>query len=1259
MKMPGLYGQKTLELELYKPLDQWVLRSLEAHLNQDALREWPYFIREDPLPPPKPDDFYEVTHYGGVSYREGAVDCDDTSVRVELGIHRPRPLNEREVGKGLSLLMRAIPSELGNWLTRPKLIPKPSFHSALVEPRVMGAANDPMEWAAQRLRIVNGLMLAGQKEAGNAWSSGAWHPNALLHAYTEMAKLHMNTRDPETLNPRTYPLDEKRRELLQIAQEQGWQKNAEIMAFVMQNADSLTGEELRDPAVVESLNLMPSYVKNGLVVDRLSELFAWAHQRRGPGALLWSLQIIQKLYQHKREDAWWFKENVDFTKIFESNADLEEVSKLCQLAGAKFVYAYPAYAQAGRALSGTEGLDENEAMDITCRLTKKLGIGNVPRVVRALTYLKKILDETIEENRVSMLRRFIYYVDQTTPSEPVYAWLQPEEEAGVPIPNFTKTGGTGSQKKPWHSEEARRIELHQQLCLVMKDMPAQDLSRVKEERPAELFRLLFELNGYSADPREGNRGQNYVDYVAPHLPDPLNPSPTVLRILKDLSRYTWSEFERGTHKMSVCVPSNWRDRVYGYLPWNDNEKEEALQKYRGQHLETLTDALELMKWGVFDENDLGEMFDWFWAPIVTVPIEETKNYDFKAKQVKKKYHNCMMTEEHVGQMVRSEIHTEIRELRAHILKEILLWAKELFALMRLGFFTKEELRARVLKRLKRVKPQVAYKGEDLRVNNFLPDPGPTLSAAEMRKLSELHAKGYIDTQAIQAELRPRDRDPKEFVRAILIWAQELEAIAAAGILRTDDIRNHFTIEKVKESAARTKDNKLTDMLRFLQGFNTTAVQEYAGQAHVDPYELIEQLYTLAKLIEEGGFDPNALNEGASDLPAVLVSSQEWSKKLLTLSEQDEMPEPSDQAQRLPPDLKDRFVRRDFQAWLQPMECPDLAVANNAAYRIALDNDQERTSEEAALVLNTRSRLRRRVQEQFDDVTACREATFGFYPPGAKMHLNGISPALSNRMKDMGLSSSFFRLDGSSCIILPAVPSYGELVTLVRKVAVDLGLNEFDPQLQVCMAGHFQDKIFDAIMGAMLLLTTPIDANYGASAFTPEDLNHAVETGSRLIINEARGAPGKLMAMPFLPPDLLESRQRTDYLGRKAGSDVWRIQLVHTVLQHMQRREGPFKDFGPEFITKFTDFLRSKKVGLGGVLNDEWRLRPGEEDTQEKQKTAMESIAACTAARSDVNNVLEARDIVDALAQKVARVQTEMLVDPAYCKEREILLGSNT
>ena len=57
--------------------------------------------------------------------------------------------------------------------------------------------------------------------------------------------------------------------------------------------------------------------------------------------------------------------------------------------------------------------------------------------------------------------------------------------------------------------------------------------------------------------------------------------------------------------------------------------------------------------------------------------------------------------------------------------------------------------------------------------------------------------------------------------------------------------------------------------------------------------------------------------------------------------------------------------------------------------------------------------------------------------------------------------------------------------------------------------------------------------------------------------------------------------------------------------------------------------------------------------------AMESIAACTAARSDVNNVFEARTIVDSLAQKVAHVQTEMLEAPEYCKERETLLGSNT
>lgn len=212
------------------------------------------------------------------------------------------------------------------------------------------------------------------------------------------------------------------------------------------------------------------------------------------------------------------------------------------------------------------------------------------------------------------------------------------------------------------------------------------------------------------------------------------------------------------------------------------------------------------------------------------------------------------------------------------------------------------------------------------------------------------------------------------------------------------------------------------------------------------------------------------------------------------------------------------------------------------------------------------------------VMRARVTTPGLMPVGGKIHTLGSmdNPMLEKLRKIFKLNSTAFRLiHADDSLLLPPLPSDLEeifLIEFLEKVGI---INRDKPELQVTMAGRW-DESHAALVGSATILGSQRGVQYKRGAF---ETTHDHQTGARIMAFDA-GVKAK-----NLPYDLANAKGRTDMLGRRHYGDISTYRLLGTLATHHQF-DGPLAPFYSLFEREYTDILQRRGLD-NAVHQSEW------------------------------------------------------------------------
>lgn len=298
----------------------------------------------------------------------------------------------------------------------------------------------------------------------------------------------------------------------------------------------------------------------------------------------------------------------------------------------------------------------------------------------------------------------------------------------------------------------------------------------------------------------------------------------------------------------------------------------------------------------------------------------------------------------------------------------------------------------------------------------------------------------------------------------------------------------------------------------------------------------------------------------------------------------------------------------------------------------------------------------------------RIKAFGMVPTGGKIHLSKeVDNAVLQRiLRDHGLSDTSFWVDGSKCVVCPAVPSSGEFVVFLRALAAQGLLDENQASFQLCAVPRLS-ALDGAIVGGTMMLRTKKPYPVAEGVF---ETSHDFKTGRRLLIYDDGG---NMASLPFMPVGG-KNLGRTDIVGRIAFSDAALWQFLRTM--HRDRDGGIFEGLWWEFVQRYVGILG--KYGMSEVINDSWilangghsaSLSPDEVEARSRgQAEHFATLKRCTDAAFEYVRqyeetgemqgvVYEIILLCGEMEERMQTVQARILGADEFKKERKLLLGS--
>ncbi|MFA7686183.1 MAG: hypothetical protein WCX95_05300, partial [Candidatus Gracilibacteria bacterium] len=282
-----------------------------------------YHFERDDLPAMR-DRFIaelDTTH----ALRKGSVTEWDNTLQVRLGIRRhPKP-DKKNVAKGLYIFDYAseVPGEEGGWRA---LYPQPEFYTNCVAPHLDGetfATNDPFQWALRGTQVAAGYVTA--MGVGKDYPIGHFQ-----HQFMEMSGVVCNSTPESLMSPREFKMTDEKRALLKVAQENLKEAYCpEITWLILENADVMTAETLADQEVLGLLGKISACLGNGLVIDRLQDLYkSGCEKDLDPlEAMKFALRVVSDIFgSGGGKEPWWFKEDFDICEVFDATGDKCTVS---------------------------------------------------------------------------------------------------------------------------------------------------------------------------------------------------------------------------------------------------------------------------------------------------------------------------------------------------------------------------------------------------------------------------------------------------------------------------------------------------------------------------------------------------------------------------------------------------------------------------------------------------------------------------------------------------------------------------------------------------------------------------------------------------------------------------------------------------------------------------------------------------------------------------------------------------------------------
>lgn len=295
------------------------------------------------------------------------------------------------------------------------------------------------------------------------------------------------------------------------------------------------------------------------------------------------------------------------------------------------------------------------------------------------------------------------------------------------------------------------------------------------------------------------------------------------------------------------------------------------------------------------------------------------------------------------------------------------------------------------------------------------------------------------------------------------------------------------------------------------------------------------------------------------------------------------------------------------------------------------------------------------------IKEARLASFALYPIGGKVHtLHPIPEQIPNLLNEVfGTGSSSFALQhGGTTLLLPPMPSAGEMELLCEFLIRWGVLDESRPELQLCGPSRLPPEKC-AILGASLFLGTTRGVRYKPDAFKTS--SHDSEVQFCCLTYDAGG---HRVNLPFCP----QGAGRTDILGRRSVQDANIFQPLHTVLCQSAFREGSFTELGDWYISEFTEIL--SQHNLSSVLSIPWingryeysKVKQEKMDLHYEKglKPCIDAYFDCVTRFQETGRasgvVFKVRHLFAELSDRIRNIQRELIQSNDFEDEKAILFA---
>lgn len=350
--------------------------------------------------------------------REGSIKIEDGKVKIVLGRRRIEKMTEDETS---ALFFKTAHEDREHWRGAGL---SPSFYKRLIWQNLDNSPeNTPLKWAAKRAELAIGFVF----KMGYGDDLPA---DYLVSVPEKLAGRAINLHQKELDREREFAHDEKAKRLMELLGFKGKDPVPETVNFVLENQAQISEEDLKDPQVEKLLAKMPTYLENGLVIDRMSELFTITK------SLIATLRIINGIFGGKKIP-WYFRENINFKELlkYEEAKDIEDIIVLAEKTGPNFehvaiVYFFHPLADEKERSIGQilkDHMGRKQAIAAIAQVVDEIGIDNPHRALNSLGLLIDTLEKTQQKEKANFTKLFLEHSSTSRPYSKTIGYMEGAE----------------------------------------------------------------------------------------------------------------------------------------------------------------------------------------------------------------------------------------------------------------------------------------------------------------------------------------------------------------------------------------------------------------------------------------------------------------------------------------------------------------------------------------------------------------------------------------------------------------------------------------------------------------------------------------------------------------------------------------------------------------------------------------------------------------------------------------------------------------